>query len=155
MGLTSELLNTSAGVRIRLHVNQGNGVWSLVFDTVDDGRYGGAPFTQAGYVVITAPDGDRGLKLALERRPDVVVTDLSLPYLSGAELIDALRAAGEQVPVVLMSGSVDGTVTACRCHAFNGGSTACPSMGRLPMLLKSPPRNRFTRELTPWCSTTD
>jgi len=49
MGLTSEVLNTSSGVRIRLHVNQGDGVWSLVFDTVDDGRYGGAPFTQAGY----------------------------------------------------------------------------------------------------------
>jgi two-component system alkaline phosphatase synthesis response regulator PhoP len=74
-------------------------------------------FTQAGYVVITAPDGDRGLKLALERRPDVVVTDLYLPYLSGAELIGALRAAGEQVPVVLMSGSVDGKITAFQCHA--------------------------------------
>jgi hypothetical protein len=50
MGLTSEILNNANGsVRIRFHVNQGNGVWALVFDSVDDGRYGGAPFTQAGY----------------------------------------------------------------------------------------------------------
>ncbi len=50
MGLTTEVLNNSDGsVRIRLHVDTGNGVWWLIFDTVDDGRYGGAPFTAAGY----------------------------------------------------------------------------------------------------------
>jgi hypothetical protein len=49
MGLTAEVLNNSNGtVRIRFHVNQGNGVWSLIFDTVDNG-FGGTPFTQAGY----------------------------------------------------------------------------------------------------------
>ncbi len=49
MGLTTEVLNNSNGsVRIRLHVNAGNGVWSLIFDSVDNG-YGGAPFTAAGY----------------------------------------------------------------------------------------------------------
>jgi hypothetical protein len=48
MGLTSETLNTSEGVRIRFHVNQGP-AWALVFDVVDDGRYGGAPFRSDGY----------------------------------------------------------------------------------------------------------
>lgn len=50
MGLTSEVLNKADGsVRIRFHVNQGDGVWSLIFDVLDDGSYGGAPFAQAGY----------------------------------------------------------------------------------------------------------
>lgn len=51
MGITSETLNNPDGsVRIRFHVNPGNGVWTLIFDTVDDGvQFGGAPFTQPGY----------------------------------------------------------------------------------------------------------
>lgn len=51
MGITTELLNKPDGtVRIRFHVNPGNGTWTLVFDTIDDGvRYGGSPFAQAGY----------------------------------------------------------------------------------------------------------
>ncbi|HET7293277.1 MAG TPA: glycosyl hydrolase family 18 protein [Vicinamibacteria bacterium] len=50
MGLTAEVLNRSDGsVRLRVHVNQGDGVWALVFDVLDDGRYGGAPFAQTGY----------------------------------------------------------------------------------------------------------
>jgi hypothetical protein len=51
MGITSEVLNNPNGsVRIRFHVNPGNGAWTLVFDVVDDGvQFGGAPFTQPGY----------------------------------------------------------------------------------------------------------
>jgi hypothetical protein len=49
LGITSETLNRSDGsVRIRFHVNPGNGVWSLVFDAVDTG-IGGAPLRQSGY----------------------------------------------------------------------------------------------------------
>ena len=74
-------------------------------------------FEQAGYVVITAEDGDRGLQLAIERHPDAIVTDLYLPLRTGAELIHLLRTAGSKVPVVMMSGAVEGKVTAFRCHA--------------------------------------
>jgi hypothetical protein len=49
MGITSETINKPDGtVRIRFHVNPGNGVWTLVFDKIDGG-VGGAPFTQSGY----------------------------------------------------------------------------------------------------------
>jgi hypothetical protein len=51
MGITSETLNNPDGtVRIRFHVNSGNGGWKLIFDDKDDGvQFGGAPFTQSGY----------------------------------------------------------------------------------------------------------
>lgn len=50
MGITSETLNNPDGtVRIRLHVNSGNGVWKLIFDVEDDGVQYGPPFTQSGY----------------------------------------------------------------------------------------------------------
>lgn len=50
MGITSEVLNRADGsVRIRFHVDRGDGVWTLVFDTTDAGVYGGSPIVQAGH----------------------------------------------------------------------------------------------------------
>ncbi len=50
MGLTTETLDLPDGtVRIRLHVNQGGGVWALIFDVIDDGVQFGAPIGQTGY----------------------------------------------------------------------------------------------------------
>jgi CheY-like chemotaxis protein len=59
-----------------------------------------------GCQVLLEKDGEWALK-ALERRlPDVLVTDLLLPGLTGLELVRSLRSmpGGDEVPVVLMSG---------------------------------------------------
>ena len=61
-----------------------------------------------GCTPLVAPDGRRALALAREQHPALLVTDLMMPYLSGAELIAALRAdaaaAGTPaVPVILMT----------------------------------------------------
>ena len=45
----------------------------------------------AGYEVVTAEDGEQGLELALERRPDLIITDYQMPYVSGLELCQKLR----------------------------------------------------------------
>ena len=37
-------------------------------------------------------------------QPDVILTDMMMPGMSGADLLDALRQAGVTVPVILMSG---------------------------------------------------
>jgi two-component system, OmpR family, response regulator RpaA len=44
----------------------------------------------AGHTVFEAPDGERGLALAREVRPDAVVIDLMLPVMDGFELLQAL-----------------------------------------------------------------
>jgi DNA-binding response OmpR family regulator len=74
-------------------------------------------FQRAGCYVITAGDGDRGLELALERHPDLILTDLYLPGLAGTEVVEALRDAGVCTPVVIMSGAMDGKLGAFRCGA--------------------------------------
>ena len=58
---------------------------------------------QAGFAVDVAGDGERGLALAVEVRPDVAIVDLGLPGLDGLSLIDALRRRGERVPVLILS----------------------------------------------------
>jgi DNA-binding response OmpR family regulator len=56
-----------------------------------------------GYDVITEAQGDRGLELALERRPDLIVLDLMLPNLSGFEICKTLRRNEVEVPIIIIS----------------------------------------------------
>jgi CheY-like chemotaxis protein len=72
---------------------------------------------KSGFVVYVAHDGIRALRIAAERRPDVVLTDLYLPVMDGGELITRLRHGGIDTPVILMSGSADGPVAAFRYQA--------------------------------------
>jgi CheY-like chemotaxis protein len=45
-----------------------------------------------GFEVLTAADGQAGLDLARAHRPDVIISDLSMPGLTGLDLIRALRS---------------------------------------------------------------
>jgi CheY-like chemotaxis protein len=57
-----------------------------------------------GYEVRTAATGAEALEAVPSFRPDVVVVDISMPGLSGPEVLDALRQGGSEVPVIAMSG---------------------------------------------------
>lgn len=46
----------------------------------------------AGYRVLTAEDGGKGLALAEQQRADLVITDLNMPVMDGITLITRLRA---------------------------------------------------------------
>ncbi|MEX0744383.1 MAG: response regulator [Phycisphaeraceae bacterium] len=46
----------------------------------------------AGYRVITAEDGEEALALALEHRPNLVITDFQMPFMSGLELCTQLKS---------------------------------------------------------------
>ena len=59
-----------------------------------------------GYDVDTAADGVTALKTAAERVPDLVVLDLGLPDLDGADVIGGLRG-WTSVPIVVLSGRTD------------------------------------------------
>jgi CheY-like chemotaxis protein len=55
--------------------------------------------------VESASNGKDGLKLALEKHPDLVVTDVHMPEMDGHEMIEKLRADewGKKVPVLIMT----------------------------------------------------
>lgn len=65
-------------------------------------------FIRAGYTVRDAGDGRAALRIAREQRPDVVVTDLDMPGMTGLELCQAIRAETglADVPVGILSGSL-------------------------------------------------
>jgi CheY-like chemotaxis protein len=59
---------------------------------------------RSGYDVIPAVDGADGLKKTIEHKPDVVLTDVSMPGMDGIELCRRLHAVQPKLPIVLMSG---------------------------------------------------
>lgn len=62
----------------------------------------------AGYTPLLASQGKRALELTRERHPALILTDLMMPLLDGAQLIAAIRADAEldnhrPPPIVLMT----------------------------------------------------
>lgn len=59
-----------------------------------------------GHTVISAGDGVAGLEAVRSESPDLVVTDMSLPKMTGWELIEKLRAqpATADLPIIAMTG---------------------------------------------------
>jgi len=56
-----------------------------------------------GYEVLSAGDGERGLRLARERSPDVILLDIMLPRVNGLEVLRRLRKENADVPVLILT----------------------------------------------------
>jgi signal transduction histidine kinase/class 3 adenylate cyclase/two-component SAPR family response regulator len=61
------------------------------------------------YRVATASNGKRGVELAKEIRPDLIITDWMMPQMSGPELISILKSDDEfnSVPIILLTAKSD------------------------------------------------
>jgi signal transduction histidine kinase/CheY-like chemotaxis protein len=72
-----------------------------------------------GYSYIVANNGEEGFRLALEKEPDLIITDLRTPRMSGLEILKALQAERRDIPVILMTlyGSEETAVQAFRLGA--------------------------------------
>lgn len=62
------------------------------------------------YEVVTAENGQEGLDRARELKPDLILTDLSMPYIRGDELCRRIKAdpATQHIPVIIMTASIKG-----------------------------------------------
>jgi len=58
-----------------------------------------------GFQPVTAGSGDKALQVIREGlRPDLVLLDMNMPGMSGADAMRALRAELADVPIVILSG---------------------------------------------------
>lgn len=58
---------------------------------------------RAGYSISTAGDGLQALRMMEKDQPDLVVLDVLMPRLDGREVLRQLRAAGNWIPVILLT----------------------------------------------------
>jgi CheY-like chemotaxis protein len=66
---------------------------------------------ETGYELLTAPDGAVGLELVERERPDAILTDVTMPRMTGLELADAVRARPDlaHIPILFLSASAQRT----------------------------------------------
>lgn len=60
---------------------------------------------RAGMEVMVVEDGEMALKVAIQHKPDAIVTDLQMPYLSGIEFAQQLSKHEEckDIPIILLT----------------------------------------------------
>src|SRR5690606_39401726 len=56
-----------------------------------------------GYQVDVAPDGEEALRVITDAAPDAVVLDIMMPRLDGLATCRALRAAGNDLPILMLT----------------------------------------------------
>jgi DNA-binding response OmpR family regulator len=61
--------------------------------------------SDADFEVFQAYDGEVGLQLALEKKPDMVLLDVLLPKKNGFEVLEAMKKSPEasQIPVIMLT----------------------------------------------------
>jgi CheY-like chemotaxis protein len=60
--------------------------------------------SQDAHRVSVACDGEEGLRMVAQDKPDLIVTDILMPNKDGIETIMALKEAGSAIPVIAISG---------------------------------------------------
>jgi len=60
-------------------------------------------FEQAGFQVVTAADGEKGLQSALAGKSDLIILDIMLPGINGYEVCRRIRHEGMDVPVIMLT----------------------------------------------------
>ncbi len=99
----------------RLPPRWGRQVVLLVEDDGEMCRMLAGVLRRDGYRVVEAADGDDALERLgpwalegnLEFAPDLIVSDIRLPYFSGLEILEGIQIAADVVPVILITGFPD------------------------------------------------
>ena len=82
-----------------------------------------ARLQQQGYTILTAGDGEEGLRVARAETPDLILLDILMPKLNGIEVLRILREeeGTRAIPVLILSNSSrDGDIDRIRALGVAG-----------------------------------
>lgn len=105
----SEGLETSQEVLILGDHHTSKNLVLVVDDNPDLRHYVSKILRLSGYNVIVACNGEEGFEMAQKYRPEVIITDLMMPLVSGLDLIRLIREHPELkgTPVILLTAKAD------------------------------------------------
>ncbi len=91
----------------------------LVDDDLDTLEFQAMYLSRQGWEVERASNGREALEIATRLPPDVLVTDLNMPVMSGRALCEAVRSAPalEHIQILIISGSEDARTVGSACGA--------------------------------------
>lgn len=72
-----------------------------------------------GHEVVTTDNGREALSLISEQPPDLIITDIMMPYASGLEIVSAVNLLEKKIPVIVLSAMGQENVV---LEAFNLGA---------------------------------
>lgn len=64
-------------------------------------------FTDAGFAVVTAQDGEGGAESAEMERPDLILSDVLLPKINGTEMAKKIKAVNADLPIIFLTNLKD------------------------------------------------
>lgn len=75
-----------------------------------------------GYTVLSAHNGRAALQRIEEQKPDLVISDVMMPFVDGIKLSRTLRQThdAKELPIILMSAAMPPDLAACGANAFLG-----------------------------------
>ncbi len=78
-------------------------------------------FEDYGFSVLTATQGNRGIELFDESKPDIVLLDLHIPEVHGLKILKYIKEYSENTPVIVISGTgdINDVVEALRLGAWD------------------------------------
>ena len=59
----------------------------------------------AGYIVLSAPGAEEGIRMAKEKRPDLILLDILMPGMSGVEAAEVLKndVYTKNIPIIFLT----------------------------------------------------
>lgn len=107
---------------------------------------------ECGYSVRTASDGLGALSEIRERMPEMLLSDLNMPRMSGFELLSIVRRRYPRIKVVAMSGSYSGQGVPSGVAAdafYEKGATSVARLLQIVAAMKDASESRCARVSTP------
>lgn len=101
-----------------------------------------ASLEENGYETVQAFDGDEALELVPKIKPDLILLDLILPKKNGFEVLEGLRAAESQAPVIVLTNLESGddiskaTLMGARGYLIKADYTLEEIVARIAALMK-------------------
>jgi two-component system, cell cycle response regulator DivK len=77
----------------------------VIEDTEDNRRIFRDLLTHAGFELLEAPDGEKGVAIAIEQKPDLILMDIQLPILDGYEATRRIKAnpGSHHIPIIAVT----------------------------------------------------